>query len=174
MVERRIVSEVLLLTYRFISFTNRSELPLNHLIESEEQWQEFVLAFESGTLPKEAWTHQAHFIVGLWFVLKHSSNEALDLLRNKIRSYNEATGGHNSDTSGYHETLTRLYVVGISDFINQQSRTGVELLAALLAAPITKKSWPLQFYSRERLMSVEARRTWITPDLAPLANDCFE
>ena len=31
-----------------------------------------------------------------------------------------------------------------------------------------RRDWPLRFYSRERLFSVEARRTFVPPDLAAL------
>ena len=44
----------------------------------------------------------------------------------------------------------------------------VDLLAAvngLLAAPEGQRDWPLRSYSRERLFSVEARRTFVQPDL---------
>jgi hypothetical protein len=36
-------------------------------------------------------------------------------------------------------------------------------------SPMGRRDWPLRFYSRERLMSVEARRTFVPPDLAALA-----
>ncbi len=44
----------------------------------------------------------------------------------------------------------------------------MDLLAAvngLLAAPEGQRDWPLRFYSRERLFSVEARRKFVAPDL---------
>ena len=31
-----------------------------------------------------------------------------------------------------------------------------------------RRDWPLRFYSAERLFSVEARRQFVPPDLAPL------
>jgi hypothetical protein len=31
-----------------------------------------------------------------------------------------------------------------------------------------RRDWPLRFYSRERLFSVEARLSYIEPDLQPL------
>ena len=138
-----------------------------------DQWQQFIEAFETGCLPKSQWTHESHFIVGLWFVARHTPNEALSLLRSRIRNYNVSTGGVNSDSSGYHETLTRLYVVGIHNFAAQQTLSGIDLLDALLDSPIVAKSWPLQFYSQSQLMSAKARREWAEPDLAPLPNDCF-
>jgi hypothetical protein len=41
-----------------------------------------------------------------------------------------------------------------------------ELLNELLVSPMGRRDWPLRFYSRERLFSVEARRNFITPDIA--------
>jgi hypothetical protein len=42
------------------------------------------------------------------------------------------------------------------------------LVNALLLTPMGRRDWPLRFYSRERLFSVEARRTFVKPDLAAL------
>ena len=42
-----------------------------------------------------------------------------------------------------------------------------DLVNALLESPIGRRDWPLRFWSRARLMSVEARRGWVEPDLAP-------
>ena len=39
---------------------------------------------------------------------------------------------------------------------------------ALLASETGSRNWPLRFYSRERLFSVEARRGFVQPDRAPL------
>ena len=43
-----------------------------------------------------------------------------------------------------------------------------EIVNRLLVAPMGRRDWPLRFFSRERLFSVEARRSHITPDLAPM------
>ena len=39
---------------------------------------------------------------------------------------------------------------------------------ALLGSPEGRRGWPLRFFSRDRLFSVEARFGWCAPDLAPL------
>ena len=43
-----------------------------------------------------------------------------------------------------------------------------ELVNDLLLSPMGRRDWPLRFYSAERLFSVEARRKFVTPDLAAL------
>ena len=44
----------------------------------------------------------------------------------------------------------------------------VERLALLLASTLADKQVLLRFYSRETLMSADARARWVEPDLAPL------
>jgi hypothetical protein len=89
-----------------------------------------------------------------------------------IRTYNVATGGENTDSAGYHETLTQLYIKGVRAFaVTLPEGTGlVDAVNALLENEIGERSWPLGFYSKERLFSVAARRGWVEPDLAPLAD----
>lgn len=119
--------------------------------------------------PKE-WTHQAHLTVGLWHVHRHGPEDALTRLRVGIRRLNESHGTPNSDTRGYHETITRAYVQLLSEFLSacpvEIPLTG--LVARLLAGPVADKDVLLRFYSRDRLMSAGARAEWMEPDIAVL------
>ncbi len=86
-----------------------------------------------------------------------------------IRRFNASVGGINDDHHGYHETITRAYVAGVRWYLAQAAEE--DLLArvnGLLESPMGRRDWPLRFYSRERLFSVEARRDFVEPDLAPL------
>jgi hypothetical protein len=56
------------------------------------------------SLPKPRWTHAAHFATALWFRQDLDASRAMPRL---IRAYNEATGVANTDTEGYHETITQ-------------------------------------------------------------------
>jgi hypothetical protein len=126
-------------------------------------------SFIDQTLPKPQWTHHAHLRVGLWHLLRMSRSAATDTLRERIRNYNEATGVTNSSTSGYHETITRFYIWRIARFLDEVDRSlSIDDLAEELIARYGEKSLPLRYYSQERLMSPEARRAWVDPDLAPL------
>lgn len=121
------------------------------------------------TLPKPEWTHHAHLRAGLWHVLHHGPFEALDLLRDRIRAYNESVGTANTDTSGYHETLTRFYVVVIDRFVSTADRSlDLDTLAEQLIAVYGERRLPLHHYSEARLFSAVARRAWIEPDLRPI------
>ena len=57
------------------------------------------------SLPKAEWTHAGHFAAAFW-VLRRPNMDAARDLPGLIRAYNEATGVHNTDTTGYHETIT--------------------------------------------------------------------
>jgi hypothetical protein len=133
---------------------------------SADEIESFVRDFEACTLPKPRWTHHAHLLVGLWYLSKHAPAEALNIVRRRIRAYNVAVGTANTDTGGYHETLTRLYLEGIAAHLARHSTESMpETLALLFRTPLARSDWPLGFYSRERLFSVRARHEWVEPDL---------
>ena len=119
------------------------------------------------TLPKSDWTHAAHFASALW--LLHSGVDRARELPSLIRAYNEATGVANTASSGYHETITRASLRAAHAFLRTHAgRPLFEICNELLASPLGESKWLFAYWSRPRLLSVEARRTWVEPDLALL------
>lgn len=127
-----------------------------------------VARFESGTLAASDWTHAAHVLVGLWYLLEHGREGAMEPMRRAILRHNEAVGTPNSETSGYHETLTWAFLQGVADFAARQQARGDDPFAAILVSELASADWPLRFYSRELLFSSQARGTRVVPDLAPI------
>ena len=122
------------------------------------------------TLPRPDWTHEAHLAATTYLLLRRPDVDLDRQLPGIIRGYNESVGGVNSDSEGYHETITRVFLHGVRLFL-AEADTGEplhELVNELLLSPMGKRDWPLRFYSPERLFSVEARREWISPDVASL------
>jgi hypothetical protein len=137
---------------------------------SEPQVDRLARAFCDCTLPKAEWTHHAHLRVGLWHLLRYPPGEALERLRDGIRRYNVACGVANTGTSGYHESITRFYVWVIARFLDAAGRTRpADELAEELVWQCGDKGLPLRYWSKERLLSAEARLGWLEPDLRPLA-----
>ena len=129
--------------------------------------------FTELTLPKEEWTHAAHLTVGAWHVDRFGASEALTRLRDGIRRLNESHGNVNTPTSGYHETITAAYVTLLTAYLDA-CPSGLPLagrVERLLASPLAARDMLFTFYSRERLMSPEARAQWVEPDLLPLRLD---
>lgn len=121
------------------------------------------------TLPKREWTHRAHFAAALWLLAHPDVLAAEGGMVPLIRRYNEATGVANTESSGYHETITRASLRGANAMMGNHPDASLSaVLDALMDGPLGDKRWPLAFWSEARLMSLEARREWVEPDLAPL------
>lgn len=122
------------------------------------------------TLPKAEWTHEAHIAATLWLIRTRPEMDLRAAMPDIIRRYNEATGGVNDDSQGYHDTVTQLYIRGLTAFAaGRPAGEAVHVTVnAALAAPIGRRDWPLGHFSRARLFSVEARRAWVEPDLSPI------
>jgi hypothetical protein len=122
----------------------------------------------AGTLPREEWTHEAHLAATTYLLIRRADVDLDIELPGMIRRYNESVGGVNTDSEGYHETITRAFLHGVRLFLSEADREAPlhELVNELLLSPMGGRDWPLRFYSRARLFSVEARRNFVAPDIA--------
>jgi hypothetical protein len=121
------------------------------------------------SLSKPAWTHAAHFAAAAWLLERRKDMDVARELPHIIRAYNLATGVANTDDGGYHETITQASIRATRAVLAQHAT--LELFAAvnaLMRSPLGQPQWLLEYWTRERLFSVEARRNWVEPDLAPL------
>ena len=132
-----------------------------------------VKSFEERTLPKEEWTHTAHLIVGLVYCCRYPLEKARILFGEGVYWLNVAYGTPNTETSGYHETLTGFWLKFIWKFLDQYGRgEDLAILAEDLIALFSNPKLPLKFYSREILFSPKARESYVKPDLrGVLANE---
>jgi hypothetical protein len=122
------------------------------------------------TLPKREWTHEAHLAATSYLLLKRPDVDLEKALPSIIRRYNESVGGVNSDSEGYHETITRTFLLGVKLFLSGRNPGSPlhETVNVLLHSPSGRRDWPLRFYSPALLFSVQARRSFVRPDLASL------
>lgn len=122
------------------------------------------------TLPKAEWTHAAHLQAALWWHRHHPDLVQDGKIGEVIRRYNEATGTENTDSSGYHETITLAYLRLTRWFIGQYPAE-MELSSiaeALLNSTFAAREWPLEHWHKETLFSALARREWVEADIQPL------
>ena len=125
--------------------------------------------FLDRSLPKPEWTHAVHFAVSLWLIRHHPALDLDETLPGLIRAFNEATGTPNTDSSGYHETITRASLAALRAKLAASGAAPLhEILDGLLASPLGDSGWLLEYWSRDRLFSVAARRSWLAPDLKAL------
>jgi hypothetical protein len=146
-----------------------TEFPVRHFLSDEAVARvgEGLLACD---LPRPEWTHEAHLAATTYLLLRHPEVDLDAELPGLIRRYNESVGGVNSDTEGYHDTITRAYLRGVRLCLEEADtrRPIYELVNELLMSPMGRRDWPLRFWSKDRLMSVGARRGWVEPDLAAM------
>ena len=137
---------------------------------TDDELEDLVRSFKSGTLPREEWTHIAHLTVALWYLVNYTTYTAAQLIRDGIRRFNGMKGIETTRTSGYHETMTLFWIWAISKYLSA-SKEGQTLadLANGIAERLGESGLPFKYYTRERLMSWEARTGWVEPDLKPLA-----
>ena len=125
--------------------------------------------FLACTLPRLEWTHAAHFAAALWLMRHRTDLDAARDMPGMIRAYNESVGRVNDDSGGYHETITQASLRALRGVLDVNPETPIyQLVNALMASNLGNPNWLLEYWSRDRLMSVEARRQWSEPDLKPL------
>lgn len=126
----------------------------------------FVEAWELGTLPKAEWSHAAHVAVAACYRVRYG-DDALGRIRAGILRYNTAVGTPNTDTRGYHETLTRFWTHVIGETV-----TGIDDPWAAACVAVARygpaRDLHTRHYGFDVVGSVAARRGWVEPDLLPL------
>jgi hypothetical protein len=103
------------------------------------------------TLSRDEWTHEAHLAATTYLLLRRPDVDLDRELPTIIRRFNKSVDG------------VRLFLAEADP-----KEPLDELVNELLLSPMGRRDWPLRFYTRDRLLSVKARRDFIPPDLAAL------
>lgn len=129
---------------------------------------ELFRRFNDLSLPLDLWNHRAHLKIAYLHLARHSFEEALCKMRAGIRAFNAARGIADSPASGYHETLTRAWLHLVHTTLCQfgPAASAGEFFDA--QTQLNDKRILLLFYSRDLIMSPEAKASFVPPDLAPL------
>ena len=126
--------------------------------------------WETGRMPKEEWTHEMHLIMGLAMIVRFGK-QALPAMRERILRFNNAVGTINSDSSGYHETLTVYWLWLIRQFMLEKNLTTFDETAIdelVYEESLAKRNGWLAFYNEETIKSVAARRGFVPPDFGEM------
>ena len=148
-----------------------NSLPMSiPMIATQNDLYALVRAFEEGSLPKSSWTHAAHVGVGANYVFLHGEELALETMRQRVRAYNESVGTVNSDTSGYHETLTRFWIAVLAR-LHREETAASHLMFVQRAVTLYggRRDLHQPFYNFDVVKNTEARRAWVAPNHWP---DC--
>lgn len=129
---------------------------------------ELQAAFESCMLRFEAWTHRAHVRMAFLYASQHPLPAALVRMRTGIQAYNASRQIPEALDRGYHETMTVAFMRLVHDGLSRNgpfanSESFCERHPELLDKFVLRK-----FYSRKRIMTLEAKQRFVEPDLADL------
>ena len=145
-------------------------MPYTDRFASEAEIGEIGEGLIDRSLPAPKWTHAAHFAACVWILVRRPDLDAARDMPGLIAAYNEARGGRNTDTEGYHETITQASIRATRAFL-----TGVasdaplhETVNAVLDSPLGRPDWIFRYWSKDVLMSPAARRGWVEPDAQAL------
>lgn len=136
---------------------------------SDIEIEHIALGVIRRTLPKPEWTHAAHFAAAAWLI-RSADYDAESDMPGLIRRYNTAYGVPNTDSEGYHETIT-LASIHMAHLIMSRLADTMPVYEAvnlMLMQGFNRSDWILKHWSRPVLFSPEARRHWVAPDLLPL------
>lgn len=137
---------------------------------TEADLDEFLRGFEQGTYPVRQWTHAAHLAMAGGDLTRMSAAEAVPFLRERIAAYNVAQGGQNTETSGYHETLTVFWVKIVAAHLAglDSSLSRLERVRSTVETFAGQSGLFREYWSFDVVKSREARHGWVPPDLRPL------
>lgn len=129
---------------------------------------EFLQSFENCSLSTDAWTHRAHLRVAYLYAVQRPFPAALSRIRRGIQAYNAATNTPEALDRGYHETITLAFVRLVYACLARQGDFPDSNAFCGRFPELLDKQVLLRFYSRERLMTFDAKREFVEPDLATL------
>ena len=128
----------------------------------------FMARFEDQTLPFEMWNYRAHIKVAYRYLMEHTFDEALVRMRRGVQAYNAAHNIPDGLTMGYHETVTQawLHLVHLTMQVQGTADTADAFYDA--QPQLGQKKALRFFYSPDRVMSLEAKHQFVSPDLTAL------
>ncbi len=127
---------------------------------------EVVRRFETCEFANTEFVHAAHLGVAVAYLSELPLEEAMARMRAALVGFSRHHG-----RMGYHETITRFWLVLVSQFLRAHC-AGLPAFEAAnrVVAEYADKKLLFTYYSRDFVMSDEARARWVEPDLLPLTS----
>jgi len=128
--------------------------------------REFIEAFEAKRWPLEKWRHRDHLRLAYLYLMAHGFDGALERLRSGIRAHNDAHGVVDSPTDGYHDTMTGAWLTLVKLVVDEYGPSADGEAFCDDHPELSQKKVLRLYYSKERFMSAEAKRSFLAPDLS--------
>lgn len=122
----------------------------------------FRRAFEAFEVAAAEFDHRAHVRLAYIYLCDQSTEQAYESMKSALLAFLDHLG---VDTSKYHETITRAWIMAVRHFMEETPACGsadefIERNPRLLDSKIM-----LSHYSAEVLFSAAARAAFVEPDV---------
>jgi hypothetical protein len=136
--------------------------------KGEEEIKAVVRGFENCTLPDSKFKHAEHLTVALWYLhrLRLTVEEVTTRLREALYRFLDHYAG---ERQAYNETITIFWIRIVDSFLQQtDTARPIEDICNELIESFGNSNLIYDYFSREHLLSREARTAWVEPDMKPL------
>ena len=128
----------------------------------------FLIRFERCEFSREEWRHREHLKAAYLYLLRFPFAEALDRMRAGVQALNARHKVPEAIDRGYHETLTCCWMRLVHCALCEAGPAASADAFLDQHTQLLAKRAALFFYSRDRILSADAKARWVEPDLAPL------
>jgi hypothetical protein len=129
---------------------------------------EFLRQFEAAVIPMEQWHHREHIKVAYLYLNRNPQIAAIEKIISGIKALNTAQNVPEAIDRGYHDTMTHAWIRLVQCTLDEFGPAENADAFMDKHTQLLSKRALLFFYSRDRIMSAEAKAKFIEPDLAPL------
>ena len=132
---------------------------------------DFLDRFETCRIDHASWSHRCHVRMAYLYVREHGYDAGIVRIRDGINALNASHGDaipKDQVDRGYHETLTVAWARVIAAAIAAWGPEPDFGAVAEKHPHLVQKTLLRLFYSRPRIMSWEAKRVFVEPDLLAL------
>ncbi len=127
-----------------------------------------IREFEAGTVPPDAWHHREHVRAAYLYLCTHGFDEALRRMRAGLERLNAAHRTPVALDRGYHETLTVAWLRVVAATLRACGPAETSDAFCDAQPHLTQPTLMRLYYSRDRIMSWDAKRAFVEPDVGPL------
>lgn len=136
------------------------------VFSSEDELDAFMSRVRTASIPNDEFSHRFHLAMAAVIVFEGGG---LDEIRSAILALNDANKVEQTLTGGYHETITVAWHRLVHSHLASLPTETPRILAVnSVLHEFQDKFVLLRHYSRDRLMSWEARKGFVEPDVSPL------
>jgi len=128
----------------------------------------FVRRFEACEIPLEEWNHKAHLRVAWTYLRRFGLEGAIERMRLGVPRFNASKGIPDGLDQGYHDTLTVAWLRIVHAMMEAHGPEADATAFLERHTQLHSKALLRLYYTRDRILTWEAKGRFVEPDLAPL------